>query len=506
MKARLLLLRWLPLAFSLSASAVANPFAQRLDAETYDAAMAGLPQDRINVRTAVDAALPTWGVGIVSVVPNSQATKQGLEAGWIIDRCNGKEYWDHRLGLKPDAEGRRRVSIVSPAGVPRDFEFEPGTIGINTSNSYLPEQFLIQEVARGPWDRDLLVTSVAWQFNQFDLAETALHHAIEAGLPDAALVPFFESVFAHRHGDDARARERLDTFRRHFDHDDEIPRFYLPGIRAFALAQGDFELLGVALAEMNPIGPAVKPPTALKWKAWADAADRISPHTRAARRAGEDLIPNIIPEVHGEEFEILDPARLRDGNHAVSIPPGHYDHRFFTVEGDERDFIWEMDVAFGETGEPGHYFNQFRAAIMDNDALEAIKTYSMTSEQEMAATLVAFSYGQDGNDAFVRVIAGGSEEYLDIRRHVPVLTESGVKMIQNAVKNGRPPVPPPSPPTFRLTLILSGQEVQVLIDGRSMFHLPIPENDNRRSFRLKQTGFASAINGMTLRPLGADGG
>jgi hypothetical protein len=206
--------------------------------------------DRITPTKVAESKLPDFGVIVNSAAAGGPGEKAGLVKGWVIDRYNGKDYWNHHQGMQAQADNndaRREIEAVSPEGERKTFEFGPGRLGINTSNAHRPEQYLLRNIGRGDWDRDMLVTVQAWHAGDHELLETALHRAFSKGMGPNSFSNYYGAVLALDRGDKARAKVLLDKVVGEVGKDGEVPRFYRSGGadagawsgRLRAAAQGD---------------------------------------------------------------------------------------------------------------------------------------------------------------------------------------------------------------------------------------------------------------------------
>ncbi len=158
-------------------------FRPLMDYGAYAKAMGDLPAKRIDPSAVASSPFPTWGVIVLRVTPGSQAAAAGMVNGTVIESVNEKEYYHRKLGMDPDANGKRHIWAVDPTGVQHEYNFKPGLLGNSSVNGPRPEQYVFQNSPRGEWDRDMLVAAVAFEAGDHPLAETALQRATAAGMP-----------------------------------------------------------------------------------------------------------------------------------------------------------------------------------------------------------------------------------------------------------------------------------------------------------------------------------
>ncbi|HEX3998983.1 MAG TPA: PDZ domain-containing protein [Pirellulales bacterium] len=141
---------------------------------------------KIDIPALVKADRQVVGSWIVDVTPNSPAAKIGLQPGDLITKLDGEQLWGsewHRRDDRPQT-----MTYVTKDGQTKEATIQPGPVGFNTRFLWRPESEYLRRSARAPhWDKEVLVGILERSTNP-DLAETALHRAVAAGLvPDQLL-------------------------------------------------------------------------------------------------------------------------------------------------------------------------------------------------------------------------------------------------------------------------------------------------------------------------------
>lgn len=106
-----------------------NPVKERLDGGEYERRVARFEVDRITPEEVEASKLPDFGVVVNDAAAEGPGAKAGLLKGWVIDRYNGKDYWNHHQGMQAQADNndaRREIEAVSPEGERKTFHFGPG--------------------------------------------------------------------------------------------------------------------------------------------------------------------------------------------------------------------------------------------------------------------------------------------------------------------------------------------------------------------------------------------
>jgi hypothetical protein len=487
--------------------AVAYKFSFPINDDAYAKATGSLPQPRIDPKTVGSSPFPTWGLTIASVTPGSEADKMGLTVDSVIARLNGEEYFHHKLGLNPDAGGKRVLSVISPQGVPHDYDLKPGKNGFSAGNSYRYEQYIYQNTPRGKWDRDLLVASVAWQAGNHPLAEAALQRAGDAGLPSSVFTRYFGALLALDHGDLDLSHKLLSALLKDLPADrGKISRFFYPGLSTLALAYQDFDLLAACVAEREGLTRELQQASIVPWKAWAKAGPHESLYQKAVANAGQNLIPGVTKVKAQWVYDPndLDLEPLKKDNFGNWIPMGHYDFHAFEPAGSIKDAIWEIQFACGDGGElerTGYEsINSLKFVVCDRAGTSARAKRSPRDRD--ARAIAGFTYIRSANgERLVRLTGGPTGEDIDTQSFVPLLSNSQLDAAKANRNSGKPLIDPADSHFSKLTMIRIGNEAEILLNERSIFHIPIDPEVKDLAFFVFSQGTSYFIDHMSLRPI-----
>lgn len=488
----------------VEAGAEANPassFKARLDPAQYDKRVSRLDQARLDPAAVSASKLPDFGVVVNHAAEGGQGAKEGLVAGWVIDRYNGKDYWHHRLGLQaePGAEPRREIQAVSPQGERKTFHFGPGKLGINNSNAHRPEQYLLRNLPRGAWDRDMLVTVQAWHAGDHDLIETALAGAGAKGMPANPFSDYHRALLSLDRGDKAGARALLDSLLKTVAKDGELPRFYRSGIRTLALGLGDYGLLRKACAELKDFPEELQTEMTLPWEAWAAAAPKESLASRVRAKEGEDLIAGVVTVKDGWEqyYRISDPVGLRDGTHFAAKMPPDYDDYCFAPAVPVKDVIWEIRGGYGDI-QPPATFHEIAFYLVD---LKERKAAAEDSQYWIPRWAVAgFRLRHDVKDGRTLYLSAGTNPIeIPTQRALPRLDEMRVGELVKQISEARAEAAADRKGGFVIQLIRLGNEAEVSVNGVPYLRLPVDPSVAELGCVIHSTGMAVAIDRMTLK-------
>lgn len=485
-------------------------FASRLDDARYQAAVAALPQKRIDPAAVAASPFPTWGLKVVRVTPGSQADQAGMKVDSVIWKLNGTEYYHHKSGMRPNADGKRVVTAVSAAGEVRDYDFKPGVLGTRSGNDYRYEQHLYQNTPRGKWDRDLLVAAVAWQQGNHPLAEDALARATAAGLPASVFTRFYGALLALDRGKPDLSRRLTAAVVKELPAEPaKIPRFFHPGLSTLGLAFQDFSLLDAGVADRAGLDSELQAATLRPWKAWAKSGPRPSLLKQARANAGEEKIPSIVKEraAWANDHAKLDLEPLRRDGFAISIPTGHYDMHVFTPPEPIQDAIWEIHFALADGGDLKSIgfesMNTLRFAMLDRSGGTSGPPQTTGGlENRMIAGL---TYDRQANGERLVKITGGpiGGEVVDTQVFLPVLGAKEFDALKGRGEPGKSRLDPDDPRLAKLTFIRIGNEVEVLSGTRPILHIPIDPKVKDLAFYIFSQGTNYLIDHMSLRPISA---
>ena len=478
-------------------------FEERLFQAEYDRRVARLDKIRLDPVKVAASKLPDFGVIVNSVTAGSQADKAGLKAGWIIDKYNGADHWDHRQGF-PMPQGdkpRREVEAVSPDGERKTFHFEPGQLGFNSSNAHRPEQYLLRHAPRGVWDRDMLVTVQAWHAGDFELLETALAHAVKKGMPPNSFSRYYGAAFALDRGDQTEAGWLTDQFLVELTKDGELPRFYRSGIRTIVLGFGDYTLLREFVAEQEGFRGELQADMIAPWEEWAKSASKESLVSRIKTKERTDLLQRIVTVKDGWEqfYRIDDPAGFKDGTHFAQKPLPDYDDYCFAPEKPVKDMVWEIRGGYGDIQASGT-FNEIAFYLVDLKKRKAAAEDRQYSIPLWAvAGLRLRNDVKDGRTLYLS--AGVNPIEIPTQRSLPLLNEVQTAELVKQIKEGKAAPIKDRKRGFVIQLIRLGNEAEVVVNGVPYLRLPVDHSVEELGCVVHSAGMAVAIDGMKLEEL-----
>jgi hypothetical protein len=468
----------------------------------YAKAVASLPQNRIDPSVVAEGKFPTWGSLVVAVEPGSRAEQAGLTVGSLMDRLNGKEFYNRAMPLDPGANGMRLISWVTPDGVRHQSEFGPGLIGFTWSNGHRPENYLYQNSRHGKWDRDLLIASVAWQSGDHVLAETALLRARSAGLPTSIFTTYFEALLEFDHGNVKKSRDLYDKFLGELPAaTDKIHRFFHLGLSTLATAFQDFRILESVTAEDRGLDKQLESTTLGSWKEWVKKGPHESLMRNALDAAGDDVMKSVVMmenKRNGMKKRKLGP--LKRGWVQEMIPIAHYSYYTFAPADPFCDVIWQVRLALGDA-EPlglGEDEGIRTMTLSIEDRSETSDLARGDQQSQMARTLASICFQQFYNGDRLVIFAGGpSSGIVQTQHYFPLLNLDQISKFEKS----RSPLDPNDPCYVLITLIRLGDQAEILLDGRSVFHIPLDSTANDVGFKVESVGTSFSIGSMTLRPI-----
>ncbi|MBK1882344.1 hypothetical protein JIN85_07955 [Luteolibacter pohnpeiensis] len=477
-------------------------FREVLDDAAYQKAVSLLPKDRIDPEKVEHSPFPTWGVIVATVDDGTQASQQGLQMGSIIYKLNGEEYFYRDLGIVANESGQRVVSVVAPDGKRQEFSFKPGRIGFTSMNGYRPEQYMLQNLTRGSWDADMLVACVAWQNGYQDLSETALFRAVKKGMKPSTFTKSFGMLMAYDQGKAEQSKQLLNSLLEELPKDPQlIPRFYLPFLRTQALAFQDFDLFGSCMHEFAGVKRRFQESTIKSWKAWAKAGPH--PSILSHTEEGGNLMPLIKTErvAWSTGYGGFDADSIRNGSFQGGAPLGRYVFNAFASSQPVKNAIWEIHVAYQDAApfRAGVLFEGFtllKFNLIDKDGKTESAKQVPTYEDYRVVARIQLDHEFTG-DRVVQLMGGPSfGEAVSVHHRIPFV-ETGVKMGDNLT---------PKENFFKIQLVRFNDEVEILLDDHSIFHIPIDPNVGELAFSYQGIGTGLNIKDMTLKPLIAKDG
>ncbi|MEK7952874.1 PDZ domain-containing protein [Luteolibacter soli] len=488
---------------AVEAAGQKESFKEVLFQAEYDRRVARLDQSRLDPAKVAASKLPDFGVIVNDVTAGSQADKAGLKAGWIIDKYNGEDQWNHRqrFPTPPGAKPRREVEAVSPDGERKTFQFEAGLLGFNSSNAHRPEQYLLRQAPRGAWDRDMLVAVQAWHSGDRELLETALAQAVKKGMPANSFSRYYGAILSLDRGDQAGAKSLLDQVLAEVAKDGEIPRFYRSGIRTLALGMGDYALLRKGIAELDGFREELQAEMIGPWEEWAKSAPKESLVSRIKTKEKADLLPSIVTVKDGWErfYRIDDPAGFKDGTHFAQKPLPDYDDYCFAPEKPVKDVVWEIRGGYGDIQAPGT-FNEIAFYLVD---LKKRKAAAEDGRYSIPLwTVAGLRLRNDVKDGRTLYLSAGINPIeIPTQRSLPLLNEVQTGELVKQIKEGKAAPIADRKRGFVIQLIRLGKEAEVVVNGVPYLRLPVDPSVGELGCVVHSAGMAVAIDGMKFEEL-----
>lgn len=485
---------WLQAAFALELPFI---FEQRVNEGVYQEEVLRMDPKQLDPALVRSSPFPIWGIEVTRVTPGSQAERQGLTVGSVIHRMNGKDRWSH---LQNRQTGERVFEVVMPDGKSRTFEFEEGIIGTRSGNRHRPEKYLLQRLPQGPWEVEMLVAVQAWRTGMNDLAETAIRKAMDKGMSWNVFCSYYGAQLALDRGNAPVAKAMLELLLDELRGDEEIPRFFRPGVRTLAYAMQDFELLRKAIAELDGFRDELQVVTVDAWRKWAATGKPESLLTKARAFKGENVMAEVIATQGVTGLTRMGLDSLRKGFLREAGKPGSYRDHLFSPPKAVSDFIWETRVAFEQTGDPGKVddtLNDLSFSLVD-----PAKMTPGTGWDPNRWCAARFSVWHDWNgDRNIRLLANPGSGSLSMQRFVPRMSREVVNRFVKQVDENGPVVEIPASCCFKLTLIRIGDEVEILVDDKTFLHLPIDPGMGPLACEIHNVGMALSLENMTMCPI-----
>jgi len=422
--------------------------------------------------------------------------------GSLIHRLNGKEYYFHKQGLHAAPDGRREVAWISPDGIEHTFNFAPGRIGISSGRGDRPDLYVFRNSPRGEWDRDLLIAATAWYQGDHVLAESGLLRAKAKGLPDSPITAYYQALFTFDRGDLAGARKAYDALLAQLPADKKmISRFYHPGLVTLGLAFQDFDTVEAAVVEREGMKDELQPATVRNWKAWAAGKPHESLLARAVAGAGEELRSKIIKLDNdwSGPFEVWDPKPFRKDGYAIVLKPSFYDYRPFTLPTPLRDAIWEVTVALRDSdelhGTMGTAYGTFEIALVDRPGTSTAAAQAPDSRDARRLIGLKRQHVLSGERIFCYAGSPDGRQEAEGQLHIPMLLGNQFRDVTK-VK-----LPPGDPRWVKFTLIRLGNEAEILLNGQTVFHIPVDPKAGDLGFFLQGFSTSFIVKHMSLRPI-----
>lgn len=490
---------------TVTTAATAQEFKKLADDQAYADFVAKLEADRIDpVKVGADPR-PDYGTLIQSVDPGTPAEKAGIQPGWILRSIDGQLRWDHGVDIPPreSKAPTKELEFVTPEGEVKKLKFpHPGKVGFQNSNWARPENYVLRNSPAGPWSRDLLIAMFAWENGRPEIAETAMHRAVAAGMTPNLFTDFYGSMIALERGDDAAAKELFKKTQSRFPKG-EIPIFFLNGVKTYAFHYHDFPLLRRAV-EMEAVSPyRIRPHSIDDWAKFpVDPAKSLLATARA--RAGEDAIPTVETKLDdwwkANWGRLHIPDVMRDGVHMMVGTPQHSTAFYFTPKEPIRDAIWEITFAIGSADQAASAAsNSTTIAMMDASGKAASANNKGFDNRQIAK----ICFGENRAGGHWSGFGGGPRNAtLYNQRQIPWMNESEVANLKRRLNAGTAAaLPADKSKIIHLAIIRLGNESEININGKTYMRLPVDPKVEDVGCFIQFVGAAVSVDGMTLRPI-----
>jgi hypothetical protein len=480
-------------------------FEIRVEKDAYWKAVAAYDKSRTDPAKVAASKFPAYSSLLVYIVPGSQADKAGLKKGWRVSAANGEEIWCHQKPVPPMENGKREVEVISPEGEKKKIQFEDGRIGYNCVNGYLPEIAALALIPRGKWDGDIMVATVAWNAGNHALAETALRLAVNRGMPPNPVLTHYASLLALDRGKPELARALNAEFLKKYPDPAKIPRFYRTGLRTLGASLGDFGLLKMATQEYEGLRrPALVPEIAEAWRVWKEAEERTPLLPLAKAASGPDLLSKCErvvvkwqSEAHVTDFE---PAR--DGVYVREVQPGRYNRLSFAPPGEVRDMIWTTRFAYLETA-PADADIMLTICLVDRQGKTDFASHSSFLPLDKSVVYLKLQRAF-GSSNYVELAAGPCGASFISQCDLPGMNAEEYAGFKKLVESNSPESKKVTRNVNELSLIRIGREGEIVLNGKSLLHVPIDTKAEDLFCIFQNEGFAVVIDGMTLHKVGLE--
>jgi hypothetical protein len=480
-------------------------FTIRVEKDAYWKAVAAYDPARTDPVKVAASKFPAYSSMLVYIVPGSQAEKAGLKKGWRVTSANGQEIWCHQMPVPPMENGKREVEAISPEGEKKKIQFEDGRIGYNCVNGHLPEIAALQLIPRGKWDGDIMVATVAWNEGNHALAETALRLAVNRGMPSNPVLTHYASLLALDRGKPDQARALNAEFLKKYPDPAKIPRFYRAGLRTLGAGLGDFGLLKMATQEYAGLRrPALVPEIAEEWRVWKDADDRTPLLSLAKAASGPDLLAKcerVVVKWQSEEH-VTDFEPARDGTYVREVQAGRYNRLSFAPPGAIRDMIWTMRFGYLETA-PSDADTMLTICLVDRQGSSdfARRAQFLPLDKSVAYLKLQRAYGASNN---VEIAAGPCGASFTSQCEFPGMSPEDYAQFKRLVESNSPESKKITHNVHELSLIRIGQEAEIVLNGKSLLHVPIDTKAEDLFCIFQNEGFSVVIDGMSVHKIGLE--
>jgi len=319
-----------------------NPFRERIiQKEYYIKSKANGEYVKQSRYQADKTKYPTVGIRFTSVPEGSATDTAGIKKDSIMFLRDGRKFWGKYVPMILMNQPYVAHLIDSDDNEQR-VKMEPGSFEAPYAHIYrIDLAYLRNEVGlRSPkWDRHLIIAGLFILSNP-PLAETALHHAIEAGYRQDALTDFYQIQFkaVSKEG----AEKEMESFFDRFD-GVEIPWVYLPHLHNALVTTGRIDFMK-QIADQAGDNCVFDISVVNQFLQWTNGETKF-PDKSLLDRANEnrgDLITNISrsARIKGKQkskaFKLNEPVE-------ISASPEFTDHSEYSVSKIPHNFHYHIE-------------------------------------------------------------------------------------------------------------------------------------------------------------------
>lgn len=434
---------------------------------------------KIDIAALEKADQPIAGQRVLAVLPGTQAARIGLKVGDLVTMLDGAQVWEHFL-RSPDQP--QMMTFVDKAGTRRNAQIQPGMIGINARFQWQAEFEYLRGRARNPrWDKEVLV-GILMRSSNPDLAETALHHAVHAGLTPDQLIDGVGAEIALEQG---RNDAALDFVWSALVEHDTRPAQLNPTV-LYRAAIANYKLDVAAEVLNDYAGAQSAEPAMLRRLAKMHRARPVqerslpAPSEQVAGLRRLDLAPVLEPASDLTPKEWKD-VLMNGMSFQQVVHSSHFDLLAFKFNPAVRDMEAVVKLTIRPT---------------DNDKTEyarAVEVF-LSDLSENRAESKFIGNVRKANQLYVGLHSETSNAVQPI-----ILSHSGISGTTIVFED--PMIRLDGKQEIELRLLRIGGQGEVFVNGRRMLYVPIDEKIDNLGFTLKIIGMTVEVKELHLNKL-----
>lgn len=436
---------------------------------------------QIDIPSLEKSKSPVSGQRILRINPGSQAVQLGLHAGEIVTMLDGQQVW---IGMLRRDDAGQTLTVVDKHGEARDVQIQPGLIGLYTHFEWRPELAYLRSKQRDPrWDKSVLV-GITTRATNPDLAETALHHAVEAGLSPGRLIAGVGAEIALEQGrNDAALDFVWSALVQHADD----PLLQLDPMILYRVAAANYKL-DVAAGILDDYKGA--------WPAHADVLRSMAKAHRARPEAQRCQPPPSRLAANMRRFNL--DRRFKPANEMASqsyreqliqptpftlgAPSGHYIFLMYKPEPAVRDVEAVLKLTLRTTDKDTPEF----AKILEVGLIDGVQ------QNEESSFL-------DGPSDRAELLLGLSSPELGPTGETIAVHHSGIPGIQFSFED--PLVKFDGTQVIELRMVRVGGAGEIFVNGRRILYAPIDLKNADLGFMFKIVGMTADIKQLQINEL-----